>query len=326
MFAMNHRALRRTAIASAIGLSALLGLSACNSESTDTVDTPAPVETDATERIIESAPETSAAPETTEQTPEDVPETNADPAPAPPANPYAEKFDGWSWPAIGVGALGIQNRTGFSGESPAAHLSNSDEIGPGVGYTVTAADGSRSSCSFGWLVQDGDTRLMTTAAHCGNVGDKVSVFDSADVEHEVGEFIWSNLGDNSALGWDHALIRLNGDVRNVTGVPNIEGVRVGHAVDRDAVVDASPYMCTLSYVSGVSCGSFTEDVTDLTGRANFPSVGGDSGGAVFVLNPHTGKLQVVGSLNGSWNGAEDTDSRIKYLAPMLDETGVELRS
>lgn len=316
---------RHTLTCTALAVLTILGLASCNDDSDSSTDyAETTTETQSAESDHTNPPEVPAESTTT---PTDT-ETPVEPEKT---SPFTEPFDGWSWEGLSATSFGAAERNGFSDRRVAGKLAQSDEIGPGVGYTVTKANGERQNCSFGWYVEDGsgnegDGRYFTTAAHCGEPGDSVSVFGADGTEWPVGEFVWSKLGDNDALGWDHGLIRLNDNIANVTGTPNIADVRMKTPKDHVWTTQNAPYLCKIGHTSGVTCGNFSMDINDLTAKADISVEPGDSGSSVFAVEPDGSGITPLGSVNGQWNGEEATAARIKFLVPTQNEMHVEIRS
>lgn len=178
-------------------------------------------------------------------------------------------------------------------------LENSGLIMPGARFFVQAADNSTASCSFAWWVynkEEPQRHYITSAGHCGEKGDPVYVQDENGKFYKVGKFVWSAFDpDDRQNPTDHALIELTVGPDLVEGTPMIKDMELAGWASPQWLEEEQPRICRLGYRSGLSCGPYKGLVGDyMFGFGNI-SDHGDSGGAVWAVDPDDpNKIYAVG--------------------------------
>lgn len=178
-------------------------------------------------------------------------------------------------------------------------LENSALIAPGARFLVKGADDSTSSCSFAWWVYNKDEprrHYITSAGHCGNKGDNVYVEDEKGKFYKVGQFVWRSYDPEAKNNrTDHALIELTVNPKNVYGTPMLKGAELAGWASPQWLEQEQPRICRLGYRSGLSCGPYKETVGSyMFGFGNI-SDHGDSGGAVWAVDPENpNRIYAVG--------------------------------
>ncbi|CUU66594.1 hypothetical protein ACTXKQ_09350 [Corynebacterium variabile] len=299
------------ALAAAAGLA--LTLTACDGEDNSASPTP--------EDVVVTVTETAERPAPTKTTEESIAEL-----PSPTRSPSAQSADS----ALGNtprSAADIaerpQERPILRNSKDFDFLEFGDYLEPGAKYHTD--DGS---CSFGWLVgmESGGPTSSLTAGHCGNVGDTVYVDTSSGDTIPVGEFIWQAFDGEANIGTgnDYAIIRFYDDVLYATlGTPEVtfDDVPVELAGWRDAawLEQNKPYMCRLGYRSGLSCGTFQEMTNSNTVMFDNISDHGDSGGAIWAVDPAdpTGSKIYAVAVNSFGNENDATSAGGKTIDQVM---------
>ncbi|MFN8038747.1 MAG: hypothetical protein U0Q07_06000 [Acidimicrobiales bacterium] len=192
---------------------------------------------------------------------------------------------------------------------PASRLDNYPPMKAGL--RIRKTDGNLGICTSGFGMRIASTRYMLTAGHCGSVGSSWRVgLDSGTPP--FGQMVSNSYYTDSKA--DAALISLSG---GETGPSNC--VYYSDNTCKPVAGYADPILNSIVCMSGASsdavvCGTVTEvgariqvASTWLNGQVHgtFPSIGGDSGSAVF-LERATGDVSARGvfsaldGIGGSW--------------------------
>lgn len=195
---------------------------------------------------------------------------------------------------------------------------------PGGRYITYRGSEAIGNCSFGWWVfdeQEPDRHYMTTAGHCGEVGDQVLIEDQQGNSYHVGTFVWSQYESATS---DHALIELSVSPEYVAGTPPVEGVRLAGVAGLDWLEQVKPTVCRLGYRTGMSCGQFRTSEGPLSFRYDGITDHGDSGGAIWAVDPQDpSKIWAVGMAAYMFS-ADATNAGGSALAPMTAEFGLTI--
>lgn len=187
------------------------------------------------------------------------------------------------------------------------HLRTPGVITPGSRYTNVTAG---TTCSTGWIIHNGDgPRIMLTAGHCGQAGDRISVAAADGLELYGGEFLYSEVTEGRA---DIAAIVLTPGVRAI-GTPHGQGppARIATATWLET---NRPRICRLGAQTGLSCGDFL-GANRADNTVYFDSIvdHGDSGGPVFA-QLDDGTTVAVGVAN-AYAGDDATRTSATLIGP-----------
>lgn len=230
----------------------------------------------------------------------------------------------------------VQQRKVFRDSESFAYLDERGGVQPGAKYVIERADGTAGSCSFGWSVgpkNDTSKLYNLTAGHCGEVGDKVFAFNSNGQRVQVGQFVMSQLdGTKESIGpgADYALISFNSNVTNAVGTPSVafDGRQVNLAgwAGADWLQQNRPYMCRIGYRSGLSCGNYQDMASAMSVMFDNISDHGDSGGAIFALDPTDQNTVYAVAVNSYGNNSDATSAGGKIIEPMMNEYDLQIYS
>lgn len=181
-------------------------------------------------------------------------------------------------------------------------LPTADAIGPGVGISVTYADGSdATSCTAGFLVRTkhGGPGLLS-AGHCNRPGGPGTVaIRYAGQYPTVGTFTERVYGGNA---WNHSDIGLItvDDTANIPLAAEVDGHPVTGVADQVKIGDT---LCHFGFRSGEPmCGPVAARDHNKVRFAAAASCG-DSGGPAYLVRPD-GTAQAVGILTTVPDGAD----------------------
>lgn len=200
-------------------------------------------------------------------------------------------------------------------------LNDGGVVQPGFQYTVVRANGSRNTCSFGWMVrQQGTNRVFNlTAGHCGEKGDQVYIRVKGQQQLKyVGTFVFST-GTPKKFGVDpdYALIEVTKSTAPINPKLPVKGATVVNNVASLEQIDRSePYMCRLGYRSGISCGYYIGRVGNFVYQYRNISDGGDSGGPIWTVDAQ-GNPQYAAGVHSFGQPNTATRAGAAAIAPIL---------
>ena len=278
----------------------------------------------------ESAATTTEAPEPT--TSSASPNTSSSPS----SSASTNSRSGTSAQSATVDDGQVQQRKVFRDSESFAYLDERGGVQPGAKYIIERSDGTAGSCSFGWSVgpkNDTSKLYNLTAGHCGEVGDRVFAFNKSGQRVQVGQFVMSQLdGTKESIGpgADYALISFNSNVNNAVGTPSVafDGRQVNLAgwAGADWLQENKPYMCRIGYRSGLSCGNYQAMTSAMSVMFDNISDHGDSGGAIFALDPTDQNAVYAVAVNSYMRTVDATSAGGKIVEPMMNEYGLQIYS
>lgn len=204
----------------------------------------------------------------------------------------------------------FRNSTGFW------HLSSPGKIIPGAAIWNSV---SGQACSAGWIFQRGEELLLSTAGHCGEVGDVFTVGSPDGSRTPIGKIVLSDYDSPIDLGVnDFALISIDEPSLIGSFVPLNDAflpTDLSYSMPRTARVPdlTNITICGLGFRSGISCGPFEE--WGRQGEIYFRRISdhGDSGGPIFGIKDNNIYPLGLGS------AGNDYDATHSLAQPILDK-------
>lgn len=204
-----------------------------------------------------------------------------------------------------------------------------DTVVPGSAMVTTKNDGRMTTCTLGFIGEQGGRYRGLTAGHCMYQATPVLQYHLAG-ETDLkplgkmirGQNLDKTLSDGANFDTDYAVIDF-GD-----GIPGNMSVGLSLPVNGVTTWDyITPGMevCKLGYRTGETCGPVL-GVNPERLRANLYSASGDSGSPVYIKNPD-GTATAVGLLSGSpvYEGESvDSIAEVVLVAPILDHLDMDL--
>jgi len=168
---------------------------------------------------------------------------------------------------------------------------------PGSRIFGADAGGGVAPCSVGLRLVEG----LSTAAHCGVTGSPATLSGGS----RVGYFEKSVHENTASAGdpiLDFAVVQLDGPMPPAP--VEIADRPVSGVLTTKASMSLQPgtIMCFDGAESGRSCGPLL-DVNAERLKVDVPSLPGDSGSSVFLVDPKTQTVVLVATLKGRVNGA-----------------------
>ncbi|UIZ92698.1 hypothetical protein JZY91_02695 [Corynebacterium sp. CNCTC7651] len=179
----------------------------------------------------------------------------------------------------------------FHSSSDLQWLQRPGMVFPGARYTTYGPDGkAKGNCSFGWMLQDPQTRTYynATAGHCGVVGDRVYIQKNDGTMVFAGRFVESTGKPKTPDALDLAIISLEGSQARISSSLPTKYLKIIPAkpvtkVMRSAELEQTqPFICRLGYRTGLSCGYYLRPVNRDVFLHISPADNGDSGGPIWV--------------------------------------------